>query len=377
MPISIAVVGNTGMNIGAAMTGDLALGGQDVRFALWADQRECLDAIRSAGGIKLMPPSNPSPSARSGLGTPRILTDSPAEAVAGADLVVMDVDPTELEERAAALIPHLENGQVLFVSTYGYWPALRLAPALRAADKAGVTVAEGTAPPIAAVRTGAEVTPRVIRSEIPVAAFPANRAPDAMQFLPLIMASADLRRSVVETNFENINLLVHPAMALLNVGYFDRAEAAGDPISFYGTGNTVHAGRLAESFDAERPAVCEAFGVEFRPLIEHIQRLYGGPGGTVHDAVKDSPFYKNVGSFPANIWRSWMALDAPLAHVPFVQLAESAGLNAPLHRGYVHMADALLGSDSWQTGLTLERLGLAGMSPARIRAYVETGIPGA
>lgn len=375
MTISIAVIGNTGMNIGAAMSGDLALGGHDVRFALWADQRECLEAIRSAGGIKLMPPSNPSPSARNGLSTPRILTDDPAEAVAGADLVVMDVEPLELEERAAALIPHLENGQVLFVSTYGYWPALRLAPALRAADKAGVTVAEGTAPPIAAVRKGAEVTPRVIRSEIPVAAFPANRAPDAMRFLPLIMASADLRRSVVETNFENINLMVHPAMALLNVGYFDRAEAKGEPISFYGTGNTVRAGRLAESFDAERPAVCDAFGVRHRPLVEHIQRLYGGPGGTVYDAVKNSSFYKNVGSFPADIWRAWTALDAPLAHVPFVQLAESAGLSVPLNRGYVHMIDALLGSNSWQDGLTLERLGLAGMSPKQVRDYVETGVP--
>lgn len=377
MTISIAVIGNTGMNIGAAMSGNLALGGHNVRFALWADQRECLEAVRSAGGIKLMPPSNPSPSARSGLGTPRILTDDLAEAVAGADLVVMDVEPMELEERATSLIPYLENGQVLFVSTYGYWPALRLAPALRAADKAGVTLAEGTAPPIAAVRTGAEVTPRVIRSEIPVAAFPANRAPDAMQFLPLIMASADLRRSVVETNFENINLMVHPAMALLNVGYFDRAEAKGEPISFYGTGNTVHAGRLAESFDAERPLVCDAYGVRHRPLVEHIQRLYGGPGGTVYDAVKNSSFYKNVGSFPADIWRSWTALDAPLAHVPFVQLAESAGLSVPLNRGYVHMIDALLGSNSWQTGLTLERLGLAGMSPKQVQDYVETGVSGA
>lgn len=378
MTVSIAVIGNTGMNIGAAMAGDLALGGHDVRFALWPDQAECLEAMRAAGGIMLMPPSSgPAPEARSGLGTPRILTDDLAEAVAGASLVVMDVEPLELEERAAALIPHLENGQVLFVSTYGYWPALRLAPALRAADKAGVTVAEGTAPSIAAIRTGAKVTPRVIRCEIPVAAFPANRASVSMQYLPLIMAAADLRRSVIETNFENINLMVHPAMALLNVGYFDRAEAKGEPISFYGTGNTAHAGRLAESFDAERPAVCGAYGVRHRPLVEHIQRLYGGPGGTVHEAVTNSPFYKNVGTFPASIWRSWMALDAPLAHVPFVQLAELAGLSVPLNRGYVHMADALLGSDSWQNGLTLERLGLAGMSPARIREYAETGVPAA
>ena len=52
-----------------------------------------------------------------------------------------------------------------------------------------------------------------------------------------------------------MNLLGHPALALLNVGYFDRAEAQGQPISFYGTGNTAHAGRLVEALDVERPVL--------------------------------------------------------------------------------------------------------------------------
>jgi opine dehydrogenase len=70
-----------------------------------------------------------------------------------------------------------------------------------------------------------------------------------------------------------------------------------------------------------------------------------------------------------------MADDVPLAHVPFVQLAESAGVSVPLHRGFVDIVDALLGTSSWQDGLTLERLGLAGLSPEQIRNYVETGVP--
>ncbi|MDP6257515.1 MAG: hypothetical protein QGH63_00325 [Rhodospirillales bacterium] len=134
----------------------------------------------------------------------------------------------------------------------------------------------------------------------------------------------ELPRCVVETNPENINLLVHPAMALLNVGYFDRETVVGE---------------------------------------------------TVHDAAKQSPVYKNSGSLPADVWRSWMANDVPLAHVPFVQLAESAGVSVPLHRGFVDIVDALLGGNSWRDGLAPERLGLAGLSPERIRDYVETGDP--
>ena len=375
MTVSIAIIGNSQRNVGAAMAGDLALGGHDVRLALEGAESDILKAVRAAGGVTLSVPADRTLSGSNGHGTPRLLTGDPVEAVAGADLVVLDVEASDIEARAAAIVPHLENGQVLYVNTHGYWPALRLAPMLRAADKAGVTVIEGMAPNISAKRNGAEVTNYFLRRDVPIALFPANRAPDVQRFLPLLLGSWELCRDVIETNLENINLLVHPAMALLNVGYFDRAEAAGDTVSFYGTGNTVNAGKLAEALDAERPAVCEAYGVRFRSLVEHIHRLYGGTGDTVHDAVKESPVYNNSSGLPADIWRSWMADDVPLAHVPFVQLAESAGVRVPLHRGFVDIVDVLLGSDSWQDGLTLERLGLAGLSPEQVRDYVETGVP--
>ena len=236
-----------------------------------------------------------------------------------------------------------------------------------------MTVIEGMAPNLSAKRAGAEVSTYFLRRDVPIAVFPAERAEAVSKFFPLIMGSWELCRCVIETNLENINLLVHSAMALLNMGYYDRAEAAGDTVSFYGIGNTIHAGRLAEALDAKRPPVCDAFGVRFRSLVEHLHRLYGGAGDTVHEAVKQSPVYKNSGALPPRIWQSWMADDVPLAHVPFVLLAEAAGVPVPLHRGFVDIVDALLGSNSWQDGLTLERLGLAGMSPEQIRNYVETG----
>ncbi len=376
MTIGIAVIGNSMRNVGAPMAGDLALGGHDVRLALWADQSDLLEDIRTTGGVSITAPADQMLSGRNGLGKLRVLTQDPAEAVAGADLVVLDVEPMDLEARAADVIPHLENGQVLYINSHGYWPSLRLASALRSADKAGVTILEGIAPNVGSRRTGAEVTSYYVRNDVPFAAFPANRTADAERFLPFVSPTAELRRDVVETNFDNLNMLVHPAMTLLNVGYFDRAEEAGDPISFYGTGNTAHAGRLAEALDAERTAACKAYDVRFRPLLDHIHRIYGGGGDTVHEAVKQAPVYARSGEMRATIWQTWMEGDLPLSHVPFVELAENANVGAPLRRGFVNIVDALLGTNSWKDGLNLERLGLAGMSVEQIRTYVATGNPG-
>lgn len=373
MSLKIAVIGNTGMNIGAAVAGDMALAGHEVRFLLWPDQSECLEACRAAGGLHVSEPASETISGKTGLGAIPIITDDPAEAIAGADLVVVDELQLGLEERAKSFIPHLENGQVLHVNMHGYWPGLRLASQLRDADKAGVTVTEGVTPTHAASRDGANLKPGFLRRTLPLAAFPANRSEMAMERLAAITKSVEPCRNVIETNLESMNLLIHPAMSLLNVGFFDRRIAEGRPADFYGTGNTENAGRLAEVMDEERPDVCKAYGVRYRSVLEHIHILYGGDGDTVHEAVANSAFYRGVGDLRADIWKDWMANDLPLAHVPFVLLAELAGVSAPLHRGFVDIVDALLGANSWRDGLTLERLGLAEMDVAAITAYAETG----
>ena len=374
MSLKIAVIGNTGMNIGAAVAGDMALAGHDVRFLLWPDQLECLEACRAAGGIHVGEPASETISGKTGLGAISVITDDPAEAMAGADLVVLDEVQLNLEVRAADFIPHLENEQVLHVNMHGYWPGFRLSAMLRDADKAGVTVTESVTPTHAAARTGAHITPGFIRRALPLAAFPANRSETALARLAAITKSVEPCRNVIETNLESMNLLIHPAMALLNVGYYDRAEANGERASFYGTGNTAHTGKLVEALDAERPAVCEAYGVRYRSVLDHIRILYGAEGADVQEAVAQSAFYRGVGDLPADIWRTWMGTDLPLAHVPFVLLAENAGCNATLHRGFVDIVAALLEVTPWKDGLTLERLGLAGMDAAAMTAYAETGL---
>lgn len=369
----VAIVGNRGANIGAWMAGDLALAGFEVRFCLWDDEQDCYDAFKAAGGVFMNGPASETVSGRTGLGVPKTTTKDPAEALAGAELVVMDVAATELEDRVRRIVPYLENDQVLYINSHAHWSGLRLAPMLQGADKAGVIVMEGTVPTITAKRDAHEITPIHMRRGIPMSAFPANRTQEGAARLKPVAPSAEIRQDSIETNFENMNLLVHPAMGLLNVGYFDRRDAAGAPSDFYGIGNTSGTGRLNEAMDAERRPVCAKYGVRYRPVLEHIRNLYGCDGATVEEAVRNSPLYQGLAPIAPGVWRSWMRTDICLAHVPFVQLAELAGEKAPLNRGFVDIANAVLGVDAWADGLNLTRLGLDGMSFEQVRRFVETG----
>ena len=170
------------------------------------------------------------------------------------------------------------------------------------AGKKGVIVTEGITPPHAAGRVGADVKPGFLRRTLPVAAFPSNKTDVAMERIAAILMSAENRKNVIETNLESTNLLIHPVMSLLNVGFYDCRMAAGRKADFYGTGNTKSAGLLAELMKA----ICAAYGTRYRSVLEHIHILYGGEGANVHEAVTQSDFYRGVGDLPADIWRSWM-----------------------------------------------------------------------
>ena len=146
---------------------------------------------------------------------------------------------------------------------------------------------EGTVPTTTAQRNDHKITPIHIRRGIPISAFPANRSEETAARPRPIVPLADLRIDCIETNFENMNLLVHRANGLLNVGYFDRRDAAGEPSNFYGLGNTLGTGRLTEAMDAERSPACERCGVRYRPALEHIRTLCGCHGETVEEAVRE------------------------------------------------------------------------------------------
>jgi len=84
-------------------------------------------------------------------------------------------------------------------------------------------------------------------------------------------------------------------------------------------------------------------------------------------------FFQGIPPYSTDIWAMWLRDDVSLAMVPVVLLAEQAGVPMPLYRGFVEIFGALLQTDFWKAGLTLDRLGLAGLSVDEVIRYVEEG----
>ena len=360
----VAVIGNTPRAIAAVCASDLTLSGHDVNFTVFPGQDASLiPALRKAGGFTVEGDAKHLISKKAGFAKLARVCDTTAEALKGAEAVLIELDMHKLEEQFSRIAPELARNAVVHVQSHGYWPAARLTPILRKAGREDVLVTEAPAPTHAARIEGTVVTPKGLRSGIQIATVPASRTQDALAVLKPLFPHFSAATSVLQTGLENLNLIVHPAMVLPNVGAMERAKLDGRKFGFYQEGVVPAAGVLGDALDAERKRVCEAYGVEHTPMANAIDQYYGFKSNTFYEAMQN-PVYKSFPPFQPDVWRTWTGDDLPYAIVPCVQLAEQAGIAVPLHRAFAEVMGVLLGVDPWKFGPSLEDMDLGGTPEA-------------
>lgn len=363
----VAVIGNTPRNIGAACAADLALGGHEVRYFLFPEQADELRALRAHGGFEVQGDPATFVSRKMGKASLHAICDDARDALAGAQVVLLDAPMQQLERQFETLIASLPQRAVVLVQSYGYWVAARLMPLLRARGRDDVMLCEAAVPTHAASLSGHVLTGALLRRGVEVASLPGHRIDEALEVLRTLFPSLLAAPSVLQTSLESMNLMVHPAMVLLGVGLMERAEGQGGKVAFYRDCNVPSAGRLAEAMDRERGRICEAYGVRHRTLPAAIDHYYGTSGEGAHRAVLGCESYQAIPAGAPGTWRAWESVDVPYAIVPLVRLGEQAGVGAPLHRSLAEILGSVLGIDPWAAGPSLKAMNLVG-APEQVAA---------
>ena len=86
----IAVIGNSAINLGVGCAADLALAGHDVSLFVWPEDAAFLDVIKAQGGIEVRGDTRELVSGKTGRASLRTATTDIAEAVDGAELIIVD-----------------------------------------------------------------------------------------------------------------------------------------------------------------------------------------------------------------------------------------------------------------------------------------------
>ena len=350
---------------GCAAAGDL--GRRGFRVRLWSRSDRTLSDVRRRGGIELSGEPGelfvPIP----------VVTSDLDEAVRGAGVVMLCVPTQAHGEIAARLGRRLEQGQIV-LATPGH-TVLLIPNALRANGLVRPVVAEtATLPYICRMVGPGRVRVGRTASVLPFAVFPGREMervrPVIERFLPAVRPV----KNILATVFPYGNAIHHPPATLCNAG---RIEATRGDYYHYYDGITPSVGRLIDTLDEERRAVGAALGVDVVPFVENFFRMgytteAARDAGTAYEAFHQSAPDRMIRA-PESLGHRFLDEDIPFGLVPLSELGRFAGVTTPSMDHVIHLASVATGTDFRATGLTLDRMGLAGLDCAALARLLENG----
>lgn len=353
---------------GIATAADLAIKGFPVR--LYSSYEETIAPIAAQGGLELE--VLPSSGLKGGFARLERATTDIAEAVRGAD-IIMVVTPAPSQRRYAEnLAPHVTRRQVIVLNPGSFGGALEFTQVLEAHGAPPVTVAETECLVYAGRKKGpTHMWIRGYKKHLRLAAFPARETARILSLLRQAYPAWEEADSVLETGLSNPNPIIHIPIMVLNAA---RIESPGDFL-FYWEGVTPAVGHVIEALDAERLAVGEALGVPLRSVYEQDLEWYGhqgNHGANIYETHVNNPIYQ-WSYAPNSFEHRYLTEDTPYGLVPIEDLGKRLRVPTPSITATIQYVSLLTRQDPRHGARTLAKLGLADMTPTELKRYLKLG----
>jgi len=348
----IAIIGAG--NGGQAMAGHLSYMGHSVRVfdrnAQKVKELNSLKRICLTGALELS-------------GHIEFASTDLSAVVSGAELVMVTTTATAHREIAARLASVLKDNQIIVLNPGRTCGALEFRNTLSESGLSKrVYVAEAQTLVYACrlINTGI-INIIGVKDTVFFSAYPSSDTEYVSEYVRSILPCFKPAANVLQTSFENVGAVFHPAVVLFNEAAIER----GDVFYFY-RDMTDGLARLIETIDNERLSVAKAYGLNPISAFEWVSYAYGGvPGNTLCERMQNNPAYYEILA-PTSIDCRQITEDIPTGLIPISELGKAAGISTPVMDSVTTMCSHLLGRDFISEGRTLQRLGLGGLTAGEI-----------
>lgn len=324
-----------------------------------------LQAIREAGGITATGEVESTAALN-------LMTSSLEDAVDGAEVVAVTLPTATLPDYAGALLAATKQDQIIWLDPGHTGGALYLAAQAARAGAGRRTFCQLTTASHVSRMTGPAVVRIHLLTRSAVAAHPSEQLDECYERLDaLLPGQFEKAETTLELDLANINALMHPPGMVCNAGWI---EATSGDFGFYSDGTRARVSSVIEALDEERLALAERLGVRAVPFVELFSQLgFVGAGDelpvSVVDALERSALIHPIRS-PPTLDHRYLHEDVGWGLVPWLHLAAAVGCPVPTIRALTQLASVINGIDYASNGLTLERMGLGGLTGREIHTAV-------
>lgn len=358
--MKIAVIGAG--NGGQAFAGYLSKIGHEVR--LYDIDATKMTFLKEKGQIELC-------GCIQGISKLHCVTTDIAEAVAGAELIMVTTVANAHTAVAKSIAPYIEEGQVIILNPGRTCGALVFKQTLKecAVNKRYYLGEAQTLVYACRVIDVGIVNIIGIKDEVLLSGLPSADTQHILDVVNPIFPCFVPSKNVMRTSLGNIGAMFHPCVCLFNAATIERH----DEFWFY-RDMTEQVARFIEKFDEERLAVGRAYGVdELLDVKSWIKFAYKETeGSSLCELLKNNPAYHDIKA-PGTIFTRQLTEDIPTGVLPIMELGKAAGVEVPLLESMVTTIEALLDKDLHTNGRSLKNLGLEGKTKDEILNFITNG----
>lgn len=331
---------------------------------------EQIHAISAEGGINSLAEYGGATLNYSGFEHIDLVTTDVQEAVEYSDVLVLPVPSFAQGPLFRELLPFLTSGQtiVLMPGNYGSLALTKIKNS-EGYGSLDITFVDAISIPWATRITGnAEIAIFGMKAFLPVAALPASRTAECIKKLQAIFPlQLTPLENVIAAGMENINFGGHPLMTLLNIGLLENFPGK---FNYYTDCCSTATANACEVLDKERLSVGRALKLNLKSELEAMNELYGMSATSVYELNKTSTTHSSVNSAPDSSRSRYITEDAPYLLVPCAEFAKLLNIEVPIVNSVLHLTSALNSDNYFESGRTLEKMGLSNMSASEVIAQI-------
>ncbi len=348
-------------NGGVASAFDFAQHGHEVSLYATREFGDNVVAVHEAGGITAS-------GDLAGFAPVRYAGHDAAEAMAGAELVVLVGPAYSVEPLAATAGRHLHDGMAVLVCPGSCAGAIAFKRAAGLElDDDRIVVGETSTLPYAVRVTEPGVVNVFLKlmTGVYLAGLPRAGTDRLYDLVRDVWPAVEKAESVFQTTLQNGNPVIHPAVTLLNAGLLERT---GGDFLFYEEGVTESVGRLIEAVDRERLAIAAALGVTVlsEPALGVRQGYMRKENYST--GYSTAPGFVGIRA-QSQLDHRYLTEDVGYSLCFLADLATRLGVATPVIDAVITLASVVLARDfRGEAVRTVSTLGLDGLSPAALAA---------
>ncbi|MGY9004190.1 MAG: NAD/NADP octopine/nopaline dehydrogenase family protein [Rhodospirillales bacterium] len=301
-----------------------------------------------------------------------VVTGDLGTAMQGAILIILPLPCHTHTSLAPQLAPLWQDGQVAYLPPGTFGGYIYAKAAVVVGNTANIAFGEtGTLPYLARKHGEGSVNISVYATRLPTGIYPLKNANRAFSIIKKAYPAAEQITDLLDGALMNAGPIIHPPLVMMNAGPLEHF----DVWDIHNEGTQPSIRSVTDALDQERISLREAlgYGAPHFPLEDHYddgkdEWMYGNSS---HEKLTDSGDWREKIDLHTH---RYIREDTALGLSFFCSVGRWVGHPMPVAEGFLAIASAITGNPLYDSGRSLESLGLASLSIGEMRNMLRDGI---